>query len=197
MIGIMSWCLSKNINKKFETIQYSLNIKLDQPEGIDDDDDDINENMKGQLLQIKAYRGCKKQLRRQIAAELGIPRSKLEIAYIGITKNGCYIQIVHIIIDSLYEKEKMYSSIYSLYEDHGDLIENIIKKLYNLKWDIEIQVAFTPNDQYYDNGQLQLGNRIVSDDDYQESQQQQQQQLPMSSSHQLLECLDDSSSDTL
>ena len=184
----MSWCLSKNINKKFETLQYSVYINLGQPEG-KNNDDDIDDSMQNQLLHIKTYRGCRKKLRKQITLEFGISRSKLEIGHIGLTGNGCYIQIVHIMIDSSYGREKMFSSIYTLWEDHGDAIEKIIKKLYHLKWDIEINVGFTPNGNNREIDHQRLGNRILSDDES-------QQGMIGPSGHHLLEMGDDSSSDT-
>lgn len=186
----MSWCLSKNINKKFQTIQYSVHINLGQPEG-HNNEEDLENSMRNQLLHIKTYRGCRKKLRKQITLQFGIKQSKLEIGHIGLTGNGCYIQIVHIMVESGYEREKMISDIYTLWEDHGDEIESIIKKLYHLKWNIEIMVGFTPSGGRRQFDDQRLGHRIMSDDES-------QRQLAMigPSGHHLLEMADDESSDT-
>merc|ERR1711897_53505 len=107
--------MTKNIHKKYDLIQYAINVKLCG-----------DENNDKQLLQIIKYRGCTKRLRNKLCLLLGIEVSKLQICCVDMNENGCNINIIHTII----KNNKSTSFILKMYENKYHAINQIITKIY-------------------------------------------------------------------
>eukprot|EP01084_Bolivina_argentea_P139173 244844_1 len=74
---VISWFMTKDINSKYDLIQYGIKITFVS-----------DENTEKQLLNILKYRGCTQRLRNKLCLLLGIETSKLQIVCIDMNKDG-------------------------------------------------------------------------------------------------------------